>query len=75
MGMNQLKRKLAHYPNWDRDEQIKRNRLALDILEKRRQKRAHITDAEEKKRTEFFEEFKKLMDDCRPSGAKLYSQE
>ena len=73
--MNQLKCKLAHYPNWDRDEQMKRNRLALDILEKRRQKRFQLTDVEEKERTEFFEDFKELMDDCRPSGAKLYSQE
>jgi hypothetical protein len=73
--MNQLKRKLANYPDWDRDEQIKRNRLALDILEKRRQKRLQLTDAQEKERTEFFEEFKELMDDFRPLGSKLYSQE
>jgi hypothetical protein len=70
--MNQLKLQLANYPDWDRDKQIKRNRLALDILEKRRQKRLQITDAEEKERTEFFEEFKKLMDDFRPLGSKLY---
>jgi hypothetical protein len=73
--MNQLKRKLANYPDWDRDEQIKRNRLALDILERRRQKRLQLTDAQEKERTEFFEEFKELMDDFRPLGSKLYSQE
>ena len=73
--MNQLKRKLANYPDWDRDEQIKRNRLALDILETRRQKRLQLTDAQEKERTEFFEEFKELMDDFRPLGSKLYSQE
>jgi hypothetical protein len=71
--MNQLKRKLANYPDWDRDEQIKRNRLALDILEKRRQKRLQLTDSQEKERTEFFEEFKELMDDFRPNGSKLYS--
>ncbi len=73
--MNQLKHKLANYPDWDRDEQIKRNRLALEILEKRRQKRLQLTDAQEKERTEFFEEFKELMDDFRPNGSKLYNQE
>ena len=71
--MNQLKRKLANYPDWDRDEQIKRNRLALEILEKRRQKRLQLTDSQEEERTEFFEEFKELMDDFRPDGSKLYS--
>ena len=71
--MNQLKHKLANYPDWDRDEQIKRNRLALEILEKRRQKRLQLTDSQEKERTEFFEEFKELMDDFRPDGSKLYS--
>ena len=73
--MNQLKLKLITYPDWDKDEQIKRNRLALDILEKRRKKRSHITDAQEREKTEFFEEFKKLMDNYRPNGSKLYSPE
>jgi hypothetical protein len=73
--MNLLKSKLARYPDWDRDEQIKRNRSALDLLEKRRKKRLQITDEKEKEITEFFENFKKLMDEQRPSGLKLYSQE
>jgi hypothetical protein len=37
--MNQLKLKLTNYPDWDRNEQKKRNGLAIEILEKRRQKR------------------------------------
>lgn len=37
--MNQLKLKLTTYPDWDRNEQRKRNGLAIEIIEKRRQKR------------------------------------
>ncbi len=73
--MNKLKLKLANYPNWDQEQQIKRNRLALAILEKRRQQRLQLTDAQEKERTEFFEDFKKLIDNHRPYGSKLYTQE
>jgi hypothetical protein len=47
--MNQLKVKLTTYPDWDRNEQRKRNALAIEILEKRRQKRSQITDEQEKK--------------------------
>lgn len=72
--MNQSKLQLKNYPDWDQDEQIKRNRWAMELLEKRRQKRLQITEEEEKERTEFFEEFKQLMDNFRPLGAKLYSK-
>lgn len=73
--MSQLQQKLANYPDWDKDDQLKRNRLALDILEKRRQKRLQLTEAQEREKTEFFEEFKKLIDNYRPKGSKLYNQE
>ncbi len=73
--MNQLNLKLKNYRDWDRDEQIKRNRLALKKLEERRMRRSQITDEEEKEKTEFFEEFKQLIDSFRPPGAKLYSEE
>jgi hypothetical protein len=59
--MNQLKVKLTTYPDWDRNEQRKRNALAIEILEKRRQKRSQITDEQEKEMTEFFEDFQKLQ--------------
>jgi hypothetical protein len=70
--MNQLKLKLTTYPDWDRNEQKKRNGLAIEILKKRRQKRLQITDEQEKEITEFFEDFQKLMDDFRPLGSRLY---
>ena len=73
--MNQLKLKLTTYPDWDRNEQKKRNGLAIEILKKRRQKRLQITDEQEKEITEFFEDFQKLMDDFRPFGSRLYSQQ
>lgn len=73
--MNQLKLKLRTYPDWDRNEQKKRNGLAIEILEKRRQQRLQITDEQEKEITEFFEDFQKLMDDFRPLGSRLYNQQ
>lgn len=73
--MNELKLKLAAYPDWDRNEQRKRNGLAIEILEKRRQKRLQITDEQEKEITDFFEDFQKLIDDFRPLGSRLYSQQ
>ena len=73
--MNQLKLKLTTYPDWDRNEQKKRNGLAIEILEKRRQKRLQISDEQEKEITEFFEDFQKLMDDFRPLDSRLYSQQ
>ena len=73
--MNQLKLKLTTYPDWDRNEQKKRNGLAIEILEKRRQRRLQITDEQEKEMTEFFEDFQKLMDDFCPVDSRLYSQQ
>ena len=73
--MNQLKLKLTTYPDWDRNEQKKRNGLAIEILDKRRQRRLQITDKQEKEITEFFEDFQKLMDDFRSLDSRLYSQQ
>lgn len=72
--MNKLNTQIANYPDWDRAEQIQKNRLALQILEKRRKKRSQITNEQEKEKTEFFEDFKQLIDCVRPNGAKLYSE-
>ena len=71
--MNKLKTKIANYPDWNRAEQIKKNSLALQILDKRREKRSKITNDEEREKTEFFEDFKQLIDYFRPNSAKLYS--
>ena len=72
--MNQLKPKLVNYPDWDRKEQIKRNRSALAILEQRRQKRSQITDEQDQEISQSFLNFQTAIDNDRPLGSKLYSQ-
>lgn len=69
-----LKEKLQQYPEWDREEQIKRNSGALKKLEARRIKTMNMSDGEAKAREEAFEEFKQIIDSNRPVGAKLYSE-
>ena len=69
-----LKEKLQEYPEWDREEQIKRNSRALKKLDARRKETMNMSDGEAKAREEAFEEFKKIIDSNRPVGAKLYSE-
>lgn len=70
-----FKNKLITYPNWDRKQQIKRNNKALKKLEELRQQRIKMSDEEAKAREVFFEEFKQIVDNNRPEGAKLYSEQ
>ena len=70
-----LQVKLKDYPDWDREEQIKRNQRALKKLEERHQKTLQINDQEARQRQEKLERFKQLMDQFRPQGAKLYSED
>lgn len=70
-----LQVKLKDYPDWDREEQIKRNQRALKKLEERHQKTLQINDQEARQRQEKFERFKQSMDQFRPQGAKLYSED
>ncbi|GEM_PF-3036070 len=69
-----FKTKLQNYPEWDREQQIKRNSRALEKLEELRQERMNMSDEEAKARDNFFEEFKQIVDTNRPVGAKLYSE-
>jgi hypothetical protein len=71
--MNQLKPKLVNYPDWERKEQIKRNRSALAILEQRRQKRSQITDEQDQEISQCLLNFQTAIDNARPLGLKLYS--
>ncbi|MCL1473230.1 hypothetical protein [Argonema antarcticum] len=68
-----FKTKLQNYPDWDREQQIKRNNRALEKLEELRQERMNMSDEEAKAREDFFEEFKQILDNNRPKDAKLYS--
>jgi len=70
-----FKNKLKTYPTWDREQQIKRNSRALENLENLRQRRVKMSDEEAKAREVFFEEFKQIIDNNRPVGAKLYSEQ
>lgn len=69
-----FKTQLQNYPEWDRQQQIKRNSRALEKLEELRQERMNMSDEEAKARDDFFEEFKQIVDNNRPVGAKLYSE-
>lgn len=62
---NQLKK----YPNWEKSSQAI---LALQFLEKRRQRIAQMTEIETQEAEIFFERFKESIDSDRPKGAKLY---
>ena len=70
-----IQEKLKNYPDWDREEQIKRNQKALKKLKERHQKTLQIDDKEACHREEEFERFKQLMDQFRPQGSKLYSED
>ncbi len=69
-----FKAQIQNYPEWDREQQIQRNSRALKKLEQRYQQIMDISDEEAKAREEFFEEFKQIVDNNRPVGAKLYSE-
>ncbi|WP_232826309.1 hypothetical protein [Cyanothece sp. BG0011] len=70
-----IQEKLKDYPDWDREEQIKRNQKALKKLKERHQKTLQIDDQEACQRQEEFENFKQLIDQFRPQGSKLYSED
>ncbi|MDJ0843995.1 TIGR04255 family protein [Crocosphaera sp.] len=70
-----IQEKLRDYPDWDREEQIKRNQKALKKLKERHQKTLQIDDQEAEQRQEEFERFKQVMDQFRPQGSKLYSED
>ncbi|HAC62887.1 MAG TPA: hypothetical protein DCF68_04960 [Cyanothece sp. UBA12306] len=73
--MTNLQVKLNNYPDWDREEQLNRNRIALQKLESRRQKILQITDEEVQERKIFLESFQHSIDQFRPQGSKLYSED
>lgn len=70
-----IQEKLKDYPDWDREKQIKRNQKALKKLQERQQKTLQIDDQEACQREEDFERFKQLIDQFRPKGSKLYSED
>ena len=65
--------RLSEYPDWDREEQIKKNQGAIKLI--RSWLAEEISEAERQEREERFERFKQIVDAHRPPGHKLYSEE
>ncbi len=60
---------------WDREEQIRKNQPAIELLKKRIARNKLMSDAESKQRAEFLADFQKTVDEQRVSERKLYSPE
>lgn len=63
-----------HQSGWDKEKQLQKNQRAMELLAKRIEQHKHMSDAESLQRQEFFEEFKKIVDQERLPGQKLYSE-
>lgn len=59
---------------WDREKQLQKNQRAMELLQKRMEKHKHMSDTESLQRQQFFEQFKKIFDEQRLPGHKLYSE-
>jgi hypothetical protein len=70
-GIARFREKLAQYPDWDREEQIKRNQGLIKTLTEWLEEDSE----QEQARIEHFELFKKIIDENRPSGHKLFEEE
>ena len=60
---------------WDREEQIRKNQPAIELLKKRITRNKLMSDTESKQRAEFLADFQKTVDEQRVSERKLYSPE
>ena len=73
LNSSTFQKRLKEYPDWDREEQIKKNQGAIKLI--RSWLAEEISEAERQEREEHFERFKQIVDAQRPSGHKLYSEE
>lgn len=71
----QFQRKLASYPDWNRPEQIQKNKAAIEWMRARMQQEENMTHEETKKAEREFEAFKEIIDSFRSPGNKLYTKE
>ncbi len=60
---------------WDREEQIRKNQPAIELLKKRIARNKLMSEEESNQREEFFSDFQKTVDEQRVSERKLYSLE
>jgi len=60
--------------DWDRETQLAKNKLSLELLKKIIQENENMSNEEALESKKSLEEFKKLVDSYRPDGHKLYSE-
>jgi len=72
-----LKLKSKHNVNgvWDREEQLRKNKPAIELLKKRIARNQLMSEEESNQRSEFLTDFQKTVDKQRVSERKLYSPE
>ncbi|MDJ0536842.1 MAG: hypothetical protein QNJ70_30870 [Xenococcaceae cyanobacterium MO_207.B15] len=58
---------------WDREEQIRKNQPAIELLKKRIAKNKLMSEEESRQRAEFLADFQQTVDEQRISERKLYS--
>lgn len=68
-----LKSSKNHNDVWDREEQLRKNQPAIELLKKRIERNQLMSEAESDRREEFLTDFKKTVDEQRVSERKLYS--
>jgi hypothetical protein len=63
--------------NWlsNQEEQLQKNQPALKRLKKRMERHQQMSDEEAEARKKFFADFKRILDEGRLLGQKLYSEE
>jgi hypothetical protein len=64
-----------HNGVWDREEQLRKNQPAIELLKKRIARNKLMSDEESNRRSEFLTDFQKTVDEQRVSERKLYSPE
>ncbi len=60
---------------WHREEQIRKNQPAIELLKKRIERNKLMSEAESNHRAEFLANFQKTVDEQRISERKLYSSQ
>ncbi|WP_019504693.1 hypothetical protein [Pleurocapsa sp. PCC 7319] len=60
---------------WDREEQLRKNQPAIELLKKRIARNQLMSEEESNQRSEFLTDFQKTVDEQRVSERKLYTPE
>lgn len=60
---------------WDREQQLRKNQPAIELLKKRIARNKLMSDTESNQRAKFLADFQKTVDEQRVSERKLYTPE